>query len=181
MRQALRSTPARGASLIEVLVALLILSFGVLSLGSMMAFAVQLPKLSGYRATATNLAASHVERIRANPAGFYSGDYAKPLATLDGTSSAPCAYPHCTASSLADMDTAIGQEAARTQLPAGGLLTTCDPSPCAPHSYGNVWVVWQEPSTFAALNAAASDHCPDAIAVVFPQAAPRCLHIRFKP
>lgn len=59
-----------GATLIEVLVAILILSFGMLSLGAMMSFAVQLPKLSGYRSTATNLASSYVERIRANPIGF---------------------------------------------------------------------------------------------------------------
>ena len=46
-----------GASLIEVLVAVLILSFGMLSLGGMMAYGVQLPKLAAYRADAATLAA----------------------------------------------------------------------------------------------------------------------------
>ena len=66
-----------GALLIEVLVAMLLLSFGMFSLGAMMSFSVQMPKLSGYRSTAVNLASSHIDRIRANPAGFSA--YEKPL------------------------------------------------------------------------------------------------------
>jgi hypothetical protein len=53
-----------GASLIEVLVAVLILSFGLLSLGAMLSLSVQMPKLSGFRTTATNIASDHIERIR---------------------------------------------------------------------------------------------------------------------
>ena len=52
----------RGATLIEVLVAVLILSFGLLSLGAMLSYAVQLPKLSGHRMIATNIASDHIER-----------------------------------------------------------------------------------------------------------------------
>ena len=59
-----------GSSLIEVLVAVVLLSLGMLSLGISLSFAVQMPRLSGYRATAINLAVSHIERIRANPGGF---------------------------------------------------------------------------------------------------------------
>ena len=68
-----------GASLIEVLVAILILSFGMLSLGAMMSFGVQLPKLSGYRATATSLAAGYTERVRANPNAFTNNLYTAAL------------------------------------------------------------------------------------------------------
>jgi Tfp pilus assembly protein PilV len=64
-----------GASLIEVLVAVLILSFGLLSLGAMLSLSVQMPKLSGFRTTATNIASDHIERIRANPDGFKNGAY----------------------------------------------------------------------------------------------------------
>lgn len=173
-----------GASLIEVLVALLILSLGLLALSGVLAFAVQMPKLSDYRATAVNLAASHIERIRANPVGFESGGYSKPL-SYDGTSSAippaPCIYPNCTPGTLADMDSAATNRAARMALPAGGTLTTCDTSPCSPGSYGNVWIIWQEPATFAALNAASSDICPPQVTQGFTQPQPRCLHVRFKP
>ena len=68
-----------GSSLIEVLVSIFILSFGMLALGAMLSFAVQMPKLSGYRSTATNLATAHVERIRANPNGFATDAYTSAL------------------------------------------------------------------------------------------------------
>jgi type IV pilus assembly protein PilV len=172
----------RGATLIEVLVAFLVLSLGLLSLSGVMAYSIQMPKLAAYRATAVNLAASHVERIRANPTGFQSGGYARPL-SYDGTSanipSMPCSYPYCTAEALAAMDSAAMAQAVRAALPAGGMLTTCTPSPCTALSQGDVWIVWQEPSTFAALNAATSDECPREVVTAFKDPVPRCVHVRF--
>jgi len=80
-----------GASLIEVLVAVLILSFGMLALGGMMAYAVQMPKLAGYRSTASTLANAYVERMRANRVGFDGDFYASTVAepkTFDVTTPA---------------------------------------------------------------------------------------------
>lgn len=174
-----------GASLIEVLVAILLLSFGLLSLGAMLSFSVQMPKLSGYRATAANLASAHVERIRANPAGFTANAYTAAL-SYDGTSTAlslaDCNYPACTPSTLADMDNAATQQAVRMALPSGGMILKCDPSPCttASYSYGNLWMVWQEPTTFAALNPTSSDNCPIEVTGSYTDPAPRCLYVRFK-
>lgn len=179
-----------GASLIEVLVAVLLLSFGLLSLGGMLAFGVQLPKLSAYRATATYLAASHVDRIRANPDGFSTGDYTAGLNdTTDWSFSAiaisgsNCSYDgtQCTTSTLAAADTNEFRNAVRRDLPAGEVLVQCSPSPCSATSYGEVWVIWQEPSTFAAMNSS-SDNCPAAATTLYtsPKPLPRCLYIRFK-
>jgi type IV pilus assembly protein PilV len=181
-----RPAPSRfesGATLIEVLVSVLILSLGMLSLSSMMAYAVQMPKLSGYRATAANIASSHIERIRANRAGFAGGEYVT-ASSYDGSfiALAPqaCAYPNCTVSSLAIMDDAATKHSARALLPAGGVLTKCDPHPCTSSSMGNIWVMWQEPKTRAWLDPASSDNCPpEAAAFVNPR--PRCLYARFKP
>jgi type IV pilus assembly protein PilV len=183
-----------GASLIEVLVAVLLLSFGMLALGSMMAFGVQSPKLSAYRATAANLAAGHVERIRANPGGFgnpsgtntdsytmnmsYDGNFYD--ATTDLPALVNCAYPACTESTLATMDKAATNRAVRIELPAGGMVMKCDTSPCTKASYGNLWILWQEPSTVAVLGAS-SDNCPTAEtgwSALNPK--PRCLYVRFK-
>lgn len=172
-----------GATLIEVLVSVLILSLGMLSLSSMMAFAVQMPKLSGYRTTAANIASSHIERIRANRAGFVSGEYATP-SSYDGNfgprSPQPCVYPTCTVSSLAIMDDAATKQWARSTLPAGGVLTTCDPQPCSSDSMGNIWIMWQEPKTRAWIDPASSDSCPPDLAVP-DDSRPRCLYARFKP
>ncbi|WP_293640459.1 type IV pilus modification protein PilV [Polaromonas sp.] len=173
-----------GASLIEVLVAILILSFGMLSLGAMLSFSVQLPKLSGYRATAANLASSHIERIRANTVGFANNLYSVPISYVgtfnDDIALVECAYPNCNAASLATMDNTYTQKAVRNELPAGGMLLTCDTdttTPCSPTSYGNLWIMWREPSTYAALNPTSSDNCPPGINFT-PQ--PRCLYVRFK-
>jgi len=186
-----RNSFQQGASLIEVLVAVLILSFGMLSLGSMLSFSVQMPKLSGYRTTATNIASDHIERIRANSVEFLLGNYSSAL-SYDGTfndiSLADCVYPNCTVGTasgspgtLALMDIAATQRAARTLLPAGGLLVTCDVGGCsAPNAYGNLWIVWQEPTTSAALNPTTSDNCPTQVTTTYTNPAPRCLYVRFK-
>ncbi len=172
-----------GTSLIEVLVAILLLSFGMLSLGVMLSFAVQMPKLSGYRATATNIAANHIERIRANPGGFRNDAYRLPL-SYDGTSKemelSDCSYPACTEATLATMDNAAAKRTVRIGLPSGGMLVTCDTSPCGNNSYGNLWVIWQEPSTRAALDPTASDNCPDQVTKAYTSPKPRCLYVRFR-
>lgn len=172
-----------GASLIEVLVAILLLSFGMLSLGAMQSFAVQAPKLSAYRATAANLASSHIERIRANPGAFNAGSYSSSL-SYDGTFNditlADCSYPNCTQTSLATMDIAATRQAVRIELPAGGMLLTCDPVLCGANSYGNMWIVWQEPTIFASNPFSASDNCPAQVTGTYTNPAPRCLYVRFK-
>ena len=172
-----------GASLIEVLVAILILSFGMLALGGMMAYAVQMPKLAAYRATATNLAASHIERMRANPAGFRAGNYSETMtfnATLPTVS--PCVYPACAADSIAAFDKNETNRALLRDLPSGGMRMTCTGACTALD--GDLWVIWREPSTFAALDALNSDECPNPAAsptfTEFPTPKPRCLRLRFK-
>ncbi len=183
MRLSLHTPRQLGASLIEVLVAILILSFGMLALANMMSFGVQLPKLSGYRATATTLALAHIERIRANPNGFSANNYSSAL-NYDGTTSsitaADCAYPSCTESTLAAMDIATTQGLIRQSLPAGGMLMKCDSTPCTWNAYGNLWIVWEEPSTFAAISPTSSDNCPVEVTGTYTNPSPRCLYLRFK-
>lgn len=173
-----------GASLIEVLVAVLLLSFGLLALGAMLSFSVQAPKLSSYRAAAANLASDFTERIRANPEGFAANNYESPL-SYDGTSTSlalnDCVYATpCTAATLATMDIAAINSAVRAGLPAGGMLMKCDTSPCTKGSYGNLWILWKEPTTVAVLGAS-SDNCPtDEAAWSALDPKPRCLYVRFK-
>lgn len=177
------ATSQSGATLIEVLVAILILSFGMLSLGAMLSFAVQLPKLSGYRATAANIASDHIERIRANPEGFATNAYRSSL-SYDGTNNtialAECAYPNCTAATLATMDIAASRQAARVNLPAGGMIVKCGAGACSKGTAGEIWIIWQEPDTFAALSGNNNDNCPTEVTGTYTNPAPRCLYVRFK-
>ena len=172
-----------GASLLEVLVAILILSFGMLALSGLLAFSVQAPKLAAYRATATSLAASHIERMRANPAGFGLDSY-KETMTYNTTlpTLTPCAYPACTPDSIAAFDKSDTNATIRRQLPQGGMRVSCNGA-CGTLD-GDIWVIWLEPSTFASLDTASSDECPDPTSAPtftpFTSPKPRCLHIRFK-
>jgi len=177
--------PQAGASLIEVLVAILLLSLGMLSLGAMLSFAVQMPKVSGFRAIATNLASSHISRILANPVGFSEEKYQQPLHdsawSFEGIDLANCAYNDpCTASSLAIMDDAEIRRAVRMALPAGDMLVSCDSPSCGLSSFGNLWIVWQEPFSHAALDPSSSDNCPSQAKEIYTDPKPRCLYVRFK-
>ncbi len=189
-----------GATLIEVLVAVLILSLGLLSLGAMLSYSVQMPKLAAYRATAAMLAASHVERMRANPMGFdgsttTNGGYVDALtygssARIDeGTSwctgflgsTSTSGLTQCK-STIAEQDKYESNRAIRNELPSGGMRVICT-GVCS-NREGELWVMWNEPTTFAQLNATNSDECPDATVAptftAFTAPVPRCLHIKFK-
>lgn len=176
--------PECGLTLIEVLISILVLSFGILGLSAMFAYAVQAPRLATYRSVALNIASSHIDKIRANIAGFYDGNYQKPM-SYDGTFNpigvVSCAYPTCSPAALADMDSSETSATARRELPAGGILLTCDPGPCGPTSMGNLWVIWQEPQTLSVLHATSTDICPDEVTSSFTNPAPRCAYVRFKP
>ena len=179
-----------GASLLEVLVAILILSFGMLALSGMLAFSVQMPKLAAYRATATALAASHIERMRANPQGFSTDAYKETMSYNSGsvlaapqTVSSLCLYPNCTPDTMATRDKYESNFLIQKQLtPTGGMRVTCN-GPCTDLD-GDLWIIWQEPTTFASLDTGNSDECPDATAAPtftpFGNPKPRCLHVRFK-
>ena len=170
--------PARlqsGTSLIEVLIAMLLFSVGMLPVGLMLVQAVQLPKLAAYRATATLLASGHIERMRANRMADHRSDL-----NFDGSLTplllADCAYPNCSPATLSAMDKAHTQKMIREQLPAGGLQVSCDATPCIA---GNLWVLWQEPGSPAALKAQHSDDCPPQVTERFTNSPPRCLYVRF--
>ncbi|TXT36033.1 MAG: hypothetical protein FD135_4548 [Comamonadaceae bacterium] len=187
MNNTLSTTPQlqKGASLVEVLVSILILSFGMLSLGAMLGFAVQAPKISAHRATATNLASAYIEMMRANKDEFAkaSSTYLKDN-TFDGTTTKitaknknSCTYPDCSSSDIAKADFDEFQVAIRDELPAGGFLVEQD-SADINRTSGNLWIMWTEPQTFAALNTAKSDNCPTMSKSV--KATPSCLYVRFK-
>lgn len=184
-----------GASLLEVLVAILILSFGMLALSGMLAFSVQMPKLAAYRATATALAASHIERMRANPTGFRNGAYTEMMSYPNGAVMGPpsanttlCNYPTCSSNTIADRDKYETKYLIQKQLTStGGMRVRCSGPAATPNCLnldGDIWIIWQEPSTFASLDPGNADECPDPAATPsfppFVAPKPRCLHVRFK-
>lgn len=71
---------SRGFSLLEVLIALLILSFGLIGLAALQSFSVKNNQSSSFRSQATALAYMIIDNMRANRAavltGYYFADYA---------------------------------------------------------------------------------------------------------
>jgi len=186
-----------GSTLIEVLVAVLILSLGLLSLGAMLSYSVQMPKLAGYRATAAMLAASHVERMRANVTGFdgstaTNGGYVDAM-TYGSSARIDDGVAWCTGfldvttgtsckGTIAAQDKYESNRAIRNELPSGGMRVICT-GVCS-NREGELWVMWNEPTTFAQFNPTNSDECPDPTVAptftAFSAPVPRCLHIKFK-
>lgn len=175
-----------GATLIEVLVTILILSIGLLAMGAIISYSTLLPKFSGNRSVAVSTASNMIDRMRANPGtespSFSITAYATTTfsANFAGSPSIPsgatCSFPNCTQATMATMDIAIIQQQLQQQLsPAGMTISVTD----AANGEGNLWVIWQEPSSVGSL-AAGSDNCPAAVTALALTPAPRCVYMPFK-
>ena len=178
--------PQRGATLIEVLVTILILSIGLLAMGAMMAYSTLLPKFSGNRSVAISTATNMIDRMRANAYtesptfSITAYNTATFTTTFVASASLPtgstCAFPNCTQANMATMDIAVIQQQLSQQLtPAGITIAVTD----APNNEGNLWVIWQEPSNFGSFSVG-SDNCPAAINTLALTPAPRCVYLPFK-
>ena len=78
----------RGATLIEVLVAILLLTVGLLAMAALTVNATNFNKMAQIRGTGTMLVNDYAERARANVFGFDRGGYAKTSA-VNGTLTSP--------------------------------------------------------------------------------------------
>lgn len=178
-----------GATLIEVLVTMLILSIGLLALGAMMGYATLLPKFSANRSVAINIGIDMIERMRANAStaspSFSITSYDTATFTASTTfavssslpSGSTCAFPNCTRSAIATEDISRIQLQLNQQLtPAGITIAATN----AASNEGNLWVIWQEASTFGSYSTAGSDNCPAAVTALALTPAPRCVYLPFK-
>jgi type IV pilus assembly protein PilV len=84
--------PSAGFSLLEVLVAIVILSLGLLGFASLLSLSLQTNQSANHRTEATNLAYEIIDRIRANrpnaQEGHYNTLFANGSATVTGTTRA---------------------------------------------------------------------------------------------
>lgn len=99
------STKQNGSSLIEVLVAVFVVSIGLLGVARMEIFSTQSNNAAIQRTTAANIAHDFMEKMRANPSelGAYAG-----LTLGDGSLSMPaadCRVNSCTTADIAAWDT----------------------------------------------------------------------------
>jgi type IV pilus assembly protein PilV len=145
----------RGSTLIEVLVAALILSIGIMALVGVQGSSAQMAKMAQQRGDAARLAQDLADRIRANgDASAVNDVYAKTPAYNGNPQAqnipATCkGNTDCTTAQIATLDLAEMQEQARLLLPNGAFFVSGQgmTAPAGTPKVVDVWVIWQTAST----------------------------------
>jgi len=107
-----------GFTLLEVMIALVIFSIGLLGLAGLQARGLQSNTVAQYRSAAVILAYDMADRLRANPAGVANGDYNN-RTTVASVPTANCVTAPCTPAQQADYDYYEWTSLAANQLPSG--------------------------------------------------------------
>jgi type IV pilus assembly protein PilV len=164
--------PQRGSSLVEVLMAMLLMSFGVLAMTTMQANAIQHSHTIDTRARATLLAHDLADRMRANvaPSNDWSAYELSSHAPLSAPNAAllhacqggtPCAF-----ADMAAVDLGQWQQQLADSLPEGRGHV---------HLVGmqaDIWVIWDEAEQ---TSGQAHDACPSQMNL---GKLTRCLYLR---
>lgn len=157
----------RGLSMIEVLVSLTIVAFGLLGLAGLQARSMSFQKDSFDRKAASEMAAQLAERVRANYDGFRAGSYNQNLQLNDPTPAAvpPCAIQaNCTALEVANRDLAMWYIDLRRRLPVSAAFLVAPVNPVEM----TLTLAWQEGQTTDGND---DPNCP----VAFGDPSIRCL------
>jgi type IV pilus assembly protein PilV len=130
-RQMRARTREHGFSMLEVMVAVLILSFGLLGLAGLQALSLKSNVSAAQRSIATQLAYDMADRMRANQASVLSGDYnyAQYSGTgVAGTNTTAClSVSGCTSTQLAQEDVYEWNQQICLQLPQSTACNTTGP------------------------------------------------------
>ncbi|MCG8043421.1 MAG: type IV pilus modification protein PilV [Candidatus Thiodiazotropha endolucinida] len=164
----IQKSKCRGMTLIEVLVAAVIIGVGLLGVASLQITALQGASNADYRSRATDLTAALADRMRANLFGVDANDYITDVAadcttppdeicamTPDDTSTTGIA--DCSPAEMATFDLweVSCRNGVQTSLPSGEMAVTCidnnatDADPCSPVSTMVVTITWQVQSDTA--------------------------------
>jgi type IV pilus assembly protein PilV len=128
--------PARGFTLLEVLIALIIVSIGLLGVAAMQATTLKNAGSSKYRSTAISLTADMADRLRANLEGVMIGNFAvgngynRPRTALDdaayNTPQPTCRSSGCLPAEMAQDDLAAWQQRLASSMPRGTGVVCID-------------------------------------------------------
>lgn len=174
----------QGASLIEVLVSILVVSLGVVAMGGLLASATRLGKASEIRAVASLMAADISDRMKANAAAVRLSQYDHVAAFVvppDEPSVEACDNPNeCTADELAKRDLAEWRRALLHALPAGTGYLKYDAAAQDAGGAVDVWIAWLDPKALSvdAFQTVEDQNanCPADFRNLDPQ--PRCMYFR---
>lgn len=155
----------RGATLIDVLVGLLLLSLGLTSTAALHVRLLAHMQSAQQRAAATQLALDLSERLRANALAATQGVYDAALlealapAPGPGADSACAAGALCSGAEIAARDLRAWHEAAQRALPAPGLVLQARATvPAAV----DIWVTWRPAGIGPFADPSLRGECPPA-------------------
>lgn len=133
----------RGVSLIEVLVAVLIFSVGMIGVAGLLIMATRSNHTAYLRTQAAFLASSMVDRMSANPVGVWNGSYDSSGYPVSASTAAnnDCSAG-CTPDDLAKFDQRAWSRQLTSFLPQPSAKITCDKS-----SAGYTPAAWVPPSS----------------------------------
>ena len=136
-RQEIPTRLQRGFSLVEVLIALIIMSVGMLGIASLYVQSMQAGRTSLFRHSAVTLAGDVADRIRANPTAVaaYTG-VGQNTGCIDGNT-------NCSNVQMAAQDILLWKQQAVDSLPNGDVTINID-NTVNPPVY-TIAVTWDEP------------------------------------
>ena len=178
-----------GFSLVEVLVAMFVVSMGILALAGLLQASTRYSKMSELRSSATLLANDIADRIRANPGGAIGlppipGAYdltgnAFPSAQAPAPSHADCTHDApCGPAELAKSDLAEWTARVKATLPKGSTWVKYHAGIPPAQDSVDVWVGWADPLTLSpgiSTDRSGTD-CPSAWKAVEPSV--RCVYLQ---
>ena len=178
-----------GATLIEVLVAILLVSVGLLGIAGLSGATYSYNKAAQVRLTGITLVNDFADRARINVYGYDRGGYA--IALGDDFASSPVTVPASNlnldpsvpgnaitiADGLAAADIDQFLRAVRARLPQGDAVVVSRPGVASRDM--DVWLLWQEPQAAAAdsLFAAGQGNCPSNLSAA-NQALYSCMYFK---
>lgn len=112
-----KQMPCNGFSLLEVLITILVVSFGLLGMAALIISGVRSNNIAHYRSVATKQAEDIADRMRANLAGVTAGAYNDLTANIP--TSSDCMATACSAAQMAAYDHAQWNTANSRLLPGG--------------------------------------------------------------
>ena len=133
-----------GFSLVEVLIALVIMSVGMLGIAGLYVQSMQAGRTSMFRHHAVTLAGDVADRIRANPIAGNAYHSAAGDEGVDNGCVSPTA--NCSTAELAANDIAIWHDQAETTLPNGEVAVQYTAATGGNPPFYEITVSWNEPN-----------------------------------
>lgn len=163
-----RRNPQSGASLIEVLVAVLLVSVGLLGIAGLSGSTYAYNKNAQIRLVGMGLVNDYADRARVNVYGFDLGNYTiakdstSPTAVTFDTAAANATDAATAAGNVANYDKRDFLEAIKARLPGGTAVVNSQLS--ATRRGMDVWLLWKEPQNEGdSLFTTAQENCPTSL------------------